>query len=114
MNVEEIQDNFWREALAMDPNNSKGMQVKYAQFMQNVQNEISHLSQTEQDEILKGLVSRNSEYMSIAKTDRNALRMKLGMPSVTPSSNHLAQVAAETAVRATVWQGIAALFRAFR
>jgi hypothetical protein len=114
VNVHETQDNFWREALDHDPKDSKGIERKYTEFMEKVQTQIGHLTQTEQDSILTGLIKRNSDYMEIAKKDRNSLRLKLGMPAQSSSNDRLVQVATETAVRATVWHSIAAIFRLIR
>jgi hypothetical protein len=46
--------------------------------------------------------------------DRDALKVRLGLSASSAATGRLAQVAAETVVRATIWQSIAALFRGFR
>jgi hypothetical protein len=52
---------------------------------------------------------------AIAKRDKDALRVRLGVPVSSPvDTGRLAQVAADTVVRATIWQSIAMLFRGFR
>ncbi len=60
------------------------------------------------------VVLRNAEYMALAKSDREALKARLGVTSPLPGSAPIANMVVETAVRATIWQGIGALFRGFR
>ncbi|WP_342723475.1 hypothetical protein AAFG07_30595 [Bradyrhizobium sp. B097] len=106
-------DDFWREALQSNAYD----QTKYADLLKNPQAQVAHLPQAEQDKPFMPLVMRNAEYIAIGKQDKDALRVRLGVPVSSPSPVNTArstQVAAETAVRATIWQGIAALFRAFR
>ena len=113
MNSLDQLDDFWRETLRSNAFD----QTKYADLLKRLQDQVSHLPQAEQDEFFRPIVARNAEYISIAKRDRDALKVRLGVPvSSAPRINtgRLAQVAAETAVRATVWQSIAALFRGFR
>jgi hypothetical protein len=60
-------------------------------------------------------VLRNAEYIAMGKTNKDALRVRLGLPPASsPMASRRGQVAAETAVRATIWQPIAAIFRGFR
>ena len=50
------------------------------------------------------LVMRNAKYIAVGKRDKDALRIRLGMPVSSPSpvnTGRLAQVAADTVVRAT-------------
>lgn len=89
-------------------------QAKYNAFIFRIRDQVAHLPQNEQDDIFREFVSRNAEYISIARHDLNALKIRLGVPVAVLNTPPLAQIAAETVVRASVWQGIAALFRAFR
>ena len=106
-------DDFWRECLqsnSYDP-------TKYTALLNRLLDQVRHLPQPEQDKFFLPIVLRNAEYIAIGKQDKDALRARLGIansPSPAINTGQLAQVAAETVVRATVWQGIAALFRVFR
>jgi hypothetical protein len=113
MNFDDQQDAFWREGLLSSVDRN-AFQAKYAAFVNSLQAQVAHLPQYEQDKLIMRVVARNAEYISLAQQDREALKIRLGLPSSSAAADRLAQVAAETAVRATVWQGIAALFRAIR
>jgi hypothetical protein len=108
------QDAFWRELLVRGVPNQKAFQVQWTQFLANLQAQVSHLPQPEQDGIMTRVVLRNAQYIALAQRDREALKAQLGVsaPQATPSP--FANAVVETAVRATIWQGIGALFRAFR
>jgi hypothetical protein len=111
--VEQL-DDFWRDALQSGGYDN---QRKYADLMKRLQDQVSHLPQAEQDKFFMPFVTRNAEYIAIAKRDKNALKIRLGVPVSSPSAvntGRLAQVAADTVVRATIWESIAGLFRAFR
>jgi hypothetical protein len=113
MNSLDQLDEFWRETLQSNAFD----QTKYTNLLQRLQAPIAHLSQAEQDRFFMPFVARNAEYIAIAKRDKDALRLRLGLPVSSPSpvnTDRLAQVAAETVVRATIWQSIAAIFRAVR
>jgi len=60
------------------------------------------------------VVIRNAEYMALAQNDREALEALLGVHRPLAGSAQVANVMVDTAVRATIWQGIGTLFRAFR
>ena len=104
-------DDFWRENLGR---HRKTIERKYTDFIKRLQGQVAHLPQAEQDWLCTQLFNRNAVYIATANGDRNALRVRLGLPAQSAATNRLAQVAAETVVRATIWESIAALFRAFR
>lgn len=104
-------DDFWREALQSDAYDH----TKYTDLLTRLHDQVSHLPQAEQDKFFMPFVTRNAEYIAIAKRDKDALKARLGIPvSSSVDTARLAQVATETVVRATIWQGIAMLFRSFR
>ena len=106
-------DDFWREALQSNAYD----QSKYTDLLKRLQAQVAHLPQAEQDKFFMTFATRNAEYIAIAQRDKDALRVRLGVPVPSPppiNTNRLAQVAADTVVRATIWQGIASIFRAFR
>jgi hypothetical protein len=114
-------DNFYRECFQMNfwGGDRKVFESKYADLMKRLQAQVAHQPQAEQDKFFMPFVTRNAEYIAIAKRDKDALRVRLGVPvpvsSPSPiNTNRLAQVAADTVVRATIWESIAGLFRAFR
>jgi hypothetical protein len=113
-------DEFWRKIFGRD---RKYIEKKYVEFIKRLQDQVSHLPKAEQDALLWQVWAKNEEYSKLAELDRPALKARLGLPASSPSSyrpasspstNRLAEVAAETVVRATIWQSIRALFRAFR
>ena len=117
MNLLEQLDDFWRECLQSSGGDKEFFESKYADFVQRVGDQVSHLPDEEQNRLVKQVFDRNAEYIAIAKRDKDALRVRLGVPVSSPSpinTNRLAQVAADTVVRATIWESIAALFRGFR
>jgi hypothetical protein len=111
-------DDFYRECFQANYfGDRKVFERKYAELIKRLQAQVAHLPQAEQDKYLMPFVTRNAEYIAIAKRDKDALRVRLGVPVSSPSpinTNRLAQVAADTVVRATIWESIAALFRGFR
>jgi hypothetical protein len=114
MNFLEQLDECWREMFGHGEADRSAIQTKYAEFVAKIQAQVSHLPQPEQDRLMLQVVNRNAEYIALAKRDRNVLKARLGLPALSPEANRLVQVATDTAVRATVWQGISAIFRAFR
>jgi hypothetical protein len=117
MNFLEQLDECWREMFEMFGHGEadrSAIQTKYAEFVAKIQAQVSHLPKPEQDRLMLQVVNRNAEYIALAKRDRNVLKARLGLPALSPEANRLVQVATDTAVRATVWQGISAIFRAVR
>src|SRR4051794_32341996 len=104
MNLLDQLDDFWRDTLQSGVTNPKIIGKKYNDLIVKIQGQVAHLPQEEQDQLVWQLVNRNAEYIAIANKDKDNLRVRLGLPPLLNSGNRLAQVAAETAVRATVWQ----------
>ncbi|UVO34495.1 hypothetical protein KUL72_23750 [Bradyrhizobium arachidis] len=107
-------DAFWRENLGR----GSSVEKRYIEFLDRLKGQVSHLPKAEQDALLWRVQMRTQEYNELAARDLPTLKAKLGLP-VSPTSpsvnnNRLVQVAAETVVRATIWESIIALFRAFR
>ncbi len=114
MNFDDQLDAFWREGFLSGGSNQNAFQAKYEAFIYSLQAQASHLPQDEQDRLIMRLVARNGEYISLGQQDMKALKSRLGVPTSSASTDRLAQIAVETAVRATVWESVAALFRTFR
>ena len=79
-------------------------ETKYADLCKRLQAQVAHLPQAQQDTFFMPLVMRNAKYVAVRKRDKDALRIRLGMPVSSPSpvnTGRLAQVAADTVVRAT-------------
>jgi hypothetical protein len=114
MNFDDQLDAFWREGFLSGVNNRKVFEAKYIVLLNSLQAQASHLPQEEQDRLFMRLVARNAEYISLGQRDMEALKIRLGVPTSSAATDRLAQIAVETAVRATVWESVAALFRAFR
>ncbi|WP_375788633.1 hypothetical protein ACE10Z_15195 [Bradyrhizobium sp. Pha-3] len=106
-------DHLWREILGRDRSFVK---ARLIEFNNSVQAQVSHLPKAEQERLLALVYMKNEEYGHEALRDRSGLIARMGVSSSSPSvsTNRLAQVAAETVVRATIWESVIALFRAFR
>ncbi|WP_029585797.1 hypothetical protein [Bradyrhizobium sp. URHD0069] len=76
MNSLDQLDDFWREALQSNAYD----QTKYTDLLKRLQDQVSHLPQEEQDKFFMPFVTRNAEYIAIAKRDKDALRVRLGVP----------------------------------
>lgn len=110
MAVEDLVDDFWRDALTANLSGEQA-QAKWMAFVTDLHARVAHFPKDAQDEVLLRAVTRNAECIGIAQVSLDALRKKLGLPV---STNRLAEVAAETVVRASIWQAVAALFRMVR
>ena len=107
-------DALYRELLVRGIPNQKAFQVRWDQFLAKLQAQVAHLPQPEQDGIITRVVIRNAEYIDLALKDREALKARLGVSAPLAVPSPIANLVVETAVRATIWQGIGAIFRAFR
>lgn len=110
MAVEDLVDDFWRDALTSNLNGSQA-QAKWMDFVYDLQARVARFPKEAQDEVFMRAATRNAECMGIAQVSLDALRQKLGLPV---SNSKLAEVAAETIINATLGQGIAAFFRILR
>jgi len=114
LDLRDQQDAFWRQLVVNGIPNPRAFQAQWAGFVAQLQSQVAHLPQPEQDGIITRVVLRNAEYMALAEKDREALKARLGVLASPAAPSPIADVVVETAVRATIWQGIGALFRAFR
>lgn len=110
MAVEDLVDDFWKDVLGTNTTPEQA-QAKWNAFVLALQARVAHFPKEAQDEVFLRAAARNSECMAIARGGLDNLRIKLGLPA---ASNRLAEVVADEIVRATVGQGVAALFRLFR
>jgi hypothetical protein len=110
MSVEDLVDDFWREALLAKLGGHEA-QTKWNGFIAGLAKRVERFPQAAQDEVFRRAALHNAHCIQIAQGDLNALRQKLGVPD---EENGLSRVAAEALVRATVCQGVGSLFRLFR
>lgn len=110
MAVEDLVDDFWRDALISNATGPQ-TQAKWMAFVSDLQARVARFPKGAQDEVLLRAITRNADCIGIAQVSLDALRGKLSIPI---SSGRLDQVAREILVRASVWQGVAAFFRLFR
>ncbi|MDO9297478.1 hypothetical protein [Bradyrhizobium sp.] len=110
MAVEDLVDDYWRDVLISKATGAQA-QEKWNVFIHGLKDRVAHFPQEAQDEVFLRGAKHNAECIAIARVSLDALREKLGIPA---TSNRLADVAAETLVRATVWQGVGSFFRLFR
>jgi hypothetical protein len=64
-------EDFWRETLQSNAYD----QSKYADLMKRLQGQVAHLPQADQDKFFMPFVTRNAEYIAIAKRDKDALKV---------------------------------------
>ncbi len=114
MNLDSQQDDFFRQLLVTGVGDRKAFEVKWSEFCNSLQSQVAHLPQSEQDTLITRVVMRNAEYMALMQKSPDALRARLGVLVAPATGEHLVKIAAETAVRATVWQSISSIFRIFR
>jgi hypothetical protein len=62
---------LWRETLQSNAYD----QSKYADLMKRLQGQVAHLPQADQDKFFMPFVTRNAEYIAIAKRDKDALKV---------------------------------------
>jgi len=74
-NYMEQLDDFWRESLQTNTPNM----ARYYDIVSQLQALIELLPLSAQDRFMTPLVARNAEYIAIAKQDKNALKVRLGM-----------------------------------
>src|SRR4051812_43292302 len=93
MNLLEQVDDFWREALQLDiMRDLNAFQNKYADLVKRVGDQVSHLPEEEQDRLVRQAFDHNAEYIALAKQDKDALKVKLGVPLGLPASSALDQL----------------------
>ena len=78
-------DDFYRESFRVDVVDRADFLKKYNDLMKRLQAQVAHLPQAEQDKFFMPVVMRNAEYIAIGKQDKNALRVRLGLPVSSPS-----------------------------
>lgn len=114
VDLRDQQDAFWRELVVRGIPNPTAFQAQWVQFVAQLQTQVAHLPQPEQDGVMTRVVLRNAEYIALAQKDREALKARLGVSAPLAASSPIANLVVETAVRATIWQSVGALFRVFR
>lgn len=110
MAVEDLVDDFWRDALRSNASGQQA-QANWNAFIHGLKDRVARFPQEAQDEVFMRAARHNAGRIAIAQRSIDALRVELGLP---PASNPLVDAAADTLVRATVWHGVGALFRWFR
>ena len=110
MAVEDLVDDFWREALTANLSGPEA-QAKWMSFVYDLHARVARFPKEVQDEILWRAIARNAERIGTAQVSLDALREKLGLPV---SNNRLAKLAVESLVSASIGQGVSAFLRIFR
>lgn len=73
-------DTFWRGMFVSGITDRIVIEAKWIAFCNGLLSRISHLPQVKQDEIFTQLLTRNAEYIALARQDREALKARLGLP----------------------------------
>ena len=110
MAVEDLVDDFWRDALRSKASGPQA-EAKWNEFIHGLKHRVANFPQEAQDEVFMRAAKHNAGRMAIARKSLDALRVELGLPL---ENNPLVEAAADTLVRATVWHGVGALFRWIR
>ncbi|KYH01704.1 hypothetical protein [Bradyrhizobium sp. DOA1] len=110
MAVEDLVDDFWRDALRSKVGGPEG-QAKWNAFINGLKDRVANFPQEAQDEVFMRAAKHNAARIALARKSLDALRVELGLPA---ENIPLVEAAADTLVRATVWHGVGALFRWIR
>ena len=78
MAIEDLVDDFWRDALRSNPNGPQA-QAKWNTFILGLKDRVARFSQEAQDEIFLRAAKRNEECIAIARVSLDELRKKLGV-----------------------------------
>ena len=78
MAIEDLVDDFWREALISNLNGPQA-QAKWNAFMLELQDRVTRFPQEAQDEVFRRAANRNSECILIARFSIDILKKKLGL-----------------------------------
>ncbi|MBI5260869.1 MAG: hypothetical protein HY852_03505 [Bradyrhizobium sp.] len=79
MAVEDLVDDFWREALSSNLDGPQA-QAKWNAFILGLRARVVRFPQNAQDEVFLRAAARNAECIAIARVSLDALRKKLGVP----------------------------------
>jgi hypothetical protein len=119
--IREMVENFWRAFLAIGSENLS-LSVEVGHRFETKINEIAAGLGGEYQQLFIAAVERHRErLLQEYQADHAAFRHRLGVATLqeTPrpvanGSASLGELAVRTAVRATVWESVRAVFRAFR
>ncbi|MGY3511697.1 hypothetical protein [Bradyrhizobium lupini] len=103
MAIEDLVDDFWRDALISKLSGPQA-EAKWNAFIYGLKDRVANFPKDAQDEVFMRAAKHNAGRIAIAQRNLDALRVELGL---SPESNPLIEAAADTFVRATVWQGVA-------
>ena len=78
MAIEDLVDDFWREALAANLDGAQA-QAKWMEFIYGLQERVAAFPKEAQDEVFMRAAVRNAECIGIAQTNLKALKKKLGV-----------------------------------
>jgi hypothetical protein len=78
MAVEDLVDDFWREALISNLDGPQA-EAKWNAFLLGLQDRVARFPQEAQDEVFQRAATRNAECIAIARENMDALREKLGV-----------------------------------
>jgi hypothetical protein len=79
MAVEDLVDDFWRDALSANLDGPQA-QAKWNAFILGLKVRVVRFPQEAQDEVFLRAATRNAECIAIARVNLDALRKKLGGP----------------------------------
>ena len=78
MAVEDLVDNFWRDALTLKLDGPQA-EAKWNAFILGLKVRVVRFPQEKQDEVFLRAAARNAECIAIARVSLEALKQKLGV-----------------------------------
>jgi hypothetical protein len=119
--IRDLVEGFWRAFLTRGSENP-ALAIEVSRLFETKVNEIAAGLGGEYQQIFLSAIERHRErLLQEYQADNGAFRRRLGVaaPKETPQpvangNASLGELAVRTAVRATVWESVRALFRAFR
>ena len=108
-------DDFWRSAILQSAHDMSLIPRMWEDFVRNTAVATSHMPKVEQEAYIGEMLNMNVQYMNEFQRNQQGMRARLGIGrSDNMAGSQIAKVAVNAAVRATVWQSVAAVFRLFR
>ena len=114
-------EDFWRSFLAVGRNNPTIGQETIFRFEERIKSEAALMPNNQAQVFLKAVDEEREILFNEYNLDPGALKHRLGLaPDAAPTvvlpqqRQGFGEMAARTAVRATIWESVFSLFRLFR
>ncbi len=113
--ITELVESYWQAFLTIGPKSSPKAVELIATFDSRVQRIGDGLGGAHGEAFVAAVQRERNRLLHEYETDPTALRRRLGIPSIEPTSHvqqaeSVGEMVARTAIRATVWETVRALF----